>query len=58
MLQRLGMPASYYAVDLDPTWRLLVLDTTEMSGHSGFPAVGTLHFCHYPSAQSCPLLST
>ncbi|KAK9848481.1 hypothetical protein WJX84_012363 [Apatococcus fuscideae] len=35
MLKRLGMPASFYAVDLAPGWRLLVLDTTEMSGHSG-----------------------
>ncbi|KAK9838820.1 hypothetical protein WJX74_003943 [Apatococcus lobatus] len=37
MLRRLGMPASFYAVDIEPGWRLLVLDTTEMSGHSGYP---------------------
>ena len=39
MLRRLGMPASFYAADLAPGWRLLVLDTTEMSGHSGWPQV-------------------
>eukprot|EP00887_Chlorella_sp_A99_P005563 scaffold1.g5563.t1 len=38
-LERLGYPggASYYSALLAPGWRLLALDTTEMSGHSGLP---------------------
>ena len=46
MLHRLGMPASFYAADIAPGWRLLMLDTTEMSGHSG-----------YPKVPFCPLLN-
>ena len=37
LLSRLRLPASYYAAPLAPGWRLIVLDTTEMSGHSGYP---------------------
>lgn len=33
------MPGSYYSVDLNSSWRLIVLDTTEMSLHSGYPEV-------------------
>jgi len=35
--RRLGIPGSYYTVPLAPGWRLIVLDTTEMSGHSNLP---------------------
>ncbi|KAK9814127.1 hypothetical protein WJX72_000984 [[Myrmecia] bisecta] len=35
--EQLGIPASYYMVQLPAHWRLIVLDTTEMSGHSGYP---------------------
>jgi hypothetical protein len=37
--QVLRMPGSYYSVDLSSSWRLIVLDTTEMSLHSGYPEV-------------------
>lgn len=37
LLARLRIPASYYSALLAPGWRLMVLDTTEMSGHSGYP---------------------
>lgn len=38
--KRLGIPStSYYAVDVATDWRLLVLDTTELSTHSGYPEV-------------------
>ena len=47
--QRLGIPESYYTVQLASAWRLIVLDTTEMSGHSNLPLVGL-------SALSLPLL--
>lgn len=47
MLHRLGMPASFYAVNIAPGWRLLVLDTTQMSGHSGYPEVS-----FFPSLSS------
>jgi hypothetical protein len=33
------MPHSYYSVALSHHWRLIVLDTTEMSLHSGYPEV-------------------
>jgi manganese-dependent ADP-ribose/CDP-alcohol diphosphatase len=37
LLQTLEVPSpGYYAVPLPSGWRLLVLDTTEMSGHSGY----------------------
>ena len=36
LLARLRIPGSYYSVQLAPGWRLVVLDTTELSGHSGF----------------------
>jgi hypothetical protein len=34
------MPGSYYSVALAARWKLIVLDTTEMSLHSGYPEVG------------------
>eukprot|EP00232_Nephroselmis_pyriformis_P019570 CAMPEP_0182880468 /NCGR_PEP_ID=MMETSP0034_2-20130328/16581_1 /TAXON_ID=156128 /ORGANISM="Nephroselmis pyriformis, Strain CCMP717" /LENGTH=308 /DNA_ID=CAMNT_0025013451 /DNA_START=29 /DNA_END=955 /DNA_ORIENTATION=+ len=37
LLSRLAMPASYYEEEIGPGWRLLVLDTTELSLHSGYP---------------------
>ena len=41
VLKRLGVPDScYYSVALRHRWRLVVLDTTEMSGHSDYPEVG------------------
>jgi hypothetical protein len=40
-LQALGMPGSYYSVPLAARWKLIVLDTTEMSLHSGYPEVGS-----------------
>jgi hypothetical protein len=40
-LQDLGMPGSYYSVLLPAKWKLIVLDTTEMSLHSGYPEVGS-----------------
>lgn len=39
LLQRLGMPRAYYAADIAPGWRLVTLDTTEMSNHSRYPQV-------------------
>jgi hypothetical protein len=33
------MPSSYYSAVVAPGWRLVVLDTTEMSPHSGYPEV-------------------
>jgi len=33
----LRMPGSYYSRELPSKWRLIVLDTTEMSGHSQYP---------------------
>ena len=42
LLVRLKMPGSYYAKELPGKWQLIVLDTTEMSGHSGMPEVS---FC-------------
>lgn len=39
LLARLGIPApGYYTVPLPHAWRLVVLDTTELSAHSGHPA--------------------
>jgi hypothetical protein len=35
------MPGSYYSVPLAARWKLIVLDTTEMSLHSGYPEVGS-----------------
>jgi hypothetical protein len=35
------MPGSYYSVDLSSSWRLVVLDTTEMSLHSGYTEVSS-----------------
>lgn len=38
LLQRLRIPPScYFSRSLGSGWRLIVLDTTEMSGHSGYP---------------------
>ena len=46
VLRRLGIPQScYYSVPLPHSWRLVVLDTTEMSGHSGYPEVSQLGCC-------------
>ena len=39
LLGALQMPASYYAAPLAPGWRLLVLDTTDMSPYSGYGEV-------------------
>lgn len=36
-MDELKMPGSYYSRELPGKWRLLVLDTTEMSGHSQYP---------------------
>eukprot|EP00967_Tisochrysis_lutea_P049584 scaffold60763_cov33-Tisochrysis_lutea.AAC.2 len=38
LLLALKANSSYYAVDLHSGWRLLVLDTTELSTHAGWPA--------------------
>ena len=35
VMERLRMPGAYYSAPLGPGWRLVALDTTEMSGHSG-----------------------
>ena len=37
LIYEMRMPGSYYSKQLPHQWRLIVLDTTEMSGHSGFP---------------------
>ena len=38
VMERLRIPCpGYYRVDVSPRWSVIVLDTTEMSGHSGFP---------------------
>lgn len=38
LIQRLSLPEPpYYSRPLPLGWRLIVLDTTEISGHSGFP---------------------
>jgi manganese-dependent ADP-ribose/CDP-alcohol diphosphatase len=37
LVERLRLPGSYYVRPLPHGWRLVVLDTTEMSGHSGYP---------------------
>ncbi|KAF6253250.1 Metallo-dependent phosphatase-like protein [Scenedesmus sp. NREL 46B-D3] len=37
LLEVLNMPCSYYCVPLAARWKLIVLDTTEMSLHSGYP---------------------
>lgn len=39
MLQDLHMPHSYYSKQLPCEWRLVALDTTEISGHSCYPKV-------------------
>jgi len=40
LLKRLGIPrCGYYRTEAAHGWRLLVLDTTELSGHWGFPEV-------------------
>mmetsp|Transcript_14244 Transcript_14244/g.43023 ORF Transcript_14244/g.43023 Transcript_14244/m.43023 type:complete len:105 (-) Transcript_14244:781-1095(-) len=41
-LTRLRQPASYHRIQVAPGWRLLLLDTTEMSGHSGYPPDSSL----------------
>ena len=42
MLHDLHMPHSYYSRQLPCQWRLIALDTTELSGHSGFPVVSNI----------------
>jgi hypothetical protein len=38
VMERLRIPyPGYYRVDVSTRWSVIVLDTTEMSGHSGFP---------------------
>ena len=37
---RLGMPSAYRSLALPGKWRLLLLDTTEMSGHSNLDQAG------------------
>ena len=40
LLKRLGIASTgYYRSDVAPGWRLIVLDTSEMSPHSGYQAV-------------------
>ena len=39
MLRYLQMPGSYYSRQLGHGWRLIVLDTTELSGHHRYPKV-------------------
>jgi hypothetical protein len=39
LLKRLRIPSSYYTTILTPGVRLIALDTTEMSMHSGFSPV-------------------
>jgi hypothetical protein len=46
MLQALHMPNSYYSKTLPAGWRLVVLDTTEMSLHSGYPQARQLLMQH------------
>jgi hypothetical protein len=57
LLQALHMPGSYYSVDLSSSWCLVVLDTTEMSLHSGYPEVSNSssssrqHTCMFLTVQ-------
>lgn len=38
ILQTLHIPLpGYYSIDLSALWKCIILDTTEMSGHSGYP---------------------
>lgn len=38
ILESLQIPSpGYYSIDLSSSWKCIVLDTTEMSGHSGYP---------------------
>ena len=49
----LGMPSSYYTAKLINGWRLIALDTTEMSGHSCMPEVRqTLYLLCSPQRPS------
>ena len=36
------MPHSYYSKQLPCAWKLIALDTTELSGHSCYPGVWLL----------------
>lgn len=47
VLARLALGASYYSRVLPWGWRLVVIDTTEMSGHSNLPAVCFLRAAFY-----------
>ena len=42
LMDELNMPSSYYSRELPGKWRLIVLDTTEMSGHSQYPEASPL----------------
>lgn len=42
MLKDLHMPYSYYSKQLPCAWKLIALDTTELSGHSQYPLVWPL----------------
>ena len=39
LVHELKMPGSYYSRQLSDKWRLIVLDTTEISGHSQYSQV-------------------
>lgn len=55
ILQTLRMPSSYYSRCLSSTWKLLVLDTTELSGHHCY-SQARLHAEHAPAAVHCDML--
>lgn len=38
LIAELELPATYYTLQLGSGWRIVVLDTTQMSGHSGLEA--------------------
>ena len=42
LMDELKMPSSYYSRELPGKWRLIVLDTTEMSGHSQYSEASPL----------------
>ena len=56
MLAKLGMPASYYARRLGAGWLLIVLDTTELSGHAGWPEVAVKYSTLSSVSAACWLM--
>ncbi|CAD7703221.1 unnamed protein product, partial [Ostreobium quekettii] len=54
LLQRLGMPHAYYTADIAPGWRLVTLDTTEMSNNSRYPQCSYQHVESIEFAQTHP----